>query len=66
MYSLCGFFIVQTMNPMWLDGLLGLPLVIMGIKQDIRIAASEEKPYTTITEAPRIFSERFERIKYTK
>ncbi len=33
MYALCGFFIVQTMNPMWLDGLLGLPLVIMGIER---------------------------------
>ncbi len=33
MYSLCGFFVVQTMNPMWLDGLLGLPLVIMGVER---------------------------------
>ncbi|MDE6031206.1 MAG: YfhO family protein [Oscillospiraceae bacterium] len=33
MYALCGFFIVQTMNPMWLDGLIGLPLVVMGIER---------------------------------
>ncbi len=33
MYSLCGFFVVQTMNPMWLDGLLGLPLVVMGVER---------------------------------
>lgn len=33
MYALCGFFVVQTMNPMWLDGLLGLPLVVMGIER---------------------------------
>lgn len=33
MYALCGFFVVQTMNPMWLDGLIGLPLVIMGIER---------------------------------
>ena len=33
MYALCGFFVVQTMNPMWLDGLIGLPLVVMGIER---------------------------------
>ncbi len=33
MYALCGFFVVQTMNPMWLDGLIGLPLVIMGVER---------------------------------
>lgn len=32
MYALCGFFVVQTMNPMWLDGLIALPLVVMGIE----------------------------------
>lgn len=32
MFALCGFFVVQTMNPMWLDGLVGLPLVIMGVE----------------------------------
>ena len=33
MYALCGFFVVQTMNPMWLDGLVALPLVVMGIER---------------------------------
>lgn len=33
MFAQCGYFIVQTMNPMWLDGLIGLPLVIMGIER---------------------------------
>ncbi len=33
MYALCGFFVVQTMNPMWLDGIVGLPLVIMGVER---------------------------------
>ncbi|MGN0700653.1 MAG: YfhO family protein [Oscillospiraceae bacterium] len=29
----CGFFVVQTMNPMWLDGLVALPLVVMGVER---------------------------------
>lgn len=33
MYALCGFFVVQTMNPMWLDGIVGLPLVVMGVER---------------------------------
>ncbi len=33
MWALCGFFIVQTMNPMWLDGIVALPLVAMGIER---------------------------------
>lgn len=33
MYALCGYFVVQTMNPMWLDGLIGLPLVVMGVER---------------------------------
>jgi uncharacterized membrane protein YfhO len=32
MYALCSFSIVQTMNPMWLDGVMALPLVITGIE----------------------------------
>ncbi len=32
MWALCGYFVVQTMNPMWLDGLVALPLVIMGVE----------------------------------
>ncbi len=32
MWALCGFFVVQTMNPMWLDGLVALPLVVMGVE----------------------------------
>lgn len=33
MYALCGFFVVQTMDPMWLDGLVALPLVVMGVER---------------------------------
>ena len=33
MFALCGFFVVQTMNPMWLDGIVALPLVVMGIER---------------------------------
>lgn len=33
MYALCGYFVVQTMNPMWLDGVIALPLVVMGIEK---------------------------------
>ena len=33
MWALCGFFVVQTMNPMWLDGLVALPLVAAGIEK---------------------------------
>lgn len=33
MWALCGYFIVQTMNPMWLDGLVALPLVAMGVER---------------------------------
>ena len=32
MYALCSYNIVQTMNPMWLDGVMALPLVVMGIE----------------------------------
>ncbi|MCL2637725.1 MAG: YfhO family protein [Oscillospiraceae bacterium] len=32
MYALCAYVIVQTMNPMWLDGVLALPLVIYGVE----------------------------------
>lgn len=33
MYALCGYFVVQTMDPMWLDGLIALPLVVMGVER---------------------------------
>lgn len=33
MWALCGFFVVQTMNPMWLDGLVALPLVCAGVER---------------------------------
>ena len=33
MYALCGFFVVQTMDPMWLDGIVALPLVAMGVER---------------------------------
>jgi uncharacterized membrane protein YfhO len=32
MYALLSYNIVQTMNPMWLDGVMALPLVCMGIE----------------------------------
>ncbi|MCL1789427.1 MAG: YfhO family protein, partial [Oscillospiraceae bacterium] len=32
MYALLSYNIVQTMNPMWLDGVMILPLVVMGIE----------------------------------
>ncbi|MGN0641938.1 MAG: YfhO family protein [Huintestinicola sp.] len=35
MYSLMGYMIVQLMNPMWLDGLIYLPLIIYGIEKII-------------------------------
>lgn len=33
MWALCGFFVVQTMNPMWLDGIVALPLVAAGVEK---------------------------------
>ncbi|MBQ5311423.1 MAG: YfhO family protein, partial [Oscillospiraceae bacterium] len=35
MYSLMGYMIVQLMNPMWLDGLIYLPLIVLGIENVI-------------------------------
>lgn len=32
LYALCAFAIVQTMNPMWLDGVLILPIVMWGVE----------------------------------
>lgn len=32
MWALCGYFVVQTMNPMWLDGLIALPLIAAGVE----------------------------------
>jgi len=36
MYALISYNIVQTMNPMWLDGVFALPLVVMGIEALLR------------------------------
>lgn len=33
MYALCSYTIVQTMNPMWLDGVMVLPLIMFGIEK---------------------------------
>ncbi len=33
MWALCGYFIVQTMNPMWLDGIVALPLIAIGVER---------------------------------
>lgn len=32
-FALCGYFMAHTLNPMWLDGLIALPLVIMGVER---------------------------------
>lgn len=32
LYSLMGYMVVQLMNPMWLDGLVYLPLIVYGIE----------------------------------
>lgn len=34
-YALCAYTIVQTMNPMWLDGVMALPLICLGIERFI-------------------------------
>lgn len=33
MYALSGYFTAHTLNPMWLDGLIALPLVMMGVER---------------------------------
>ena len=33
MYALSGYFTSQTVNPMWLDGLIALPLVLTGVER---------------------------------
>ena len=33
LYSLMSYCVVQLMNPMWLDGLIYLPLIIMGVER---------------------------------
>ena len=32
-YALCSYTIVQTMNPMWLDGVMALPIICLGIEK---------------------------------
>lgn len=32
-YALCAYTIVQTMNPMWLDGVMALPIICLGIER---------------------------------
>lgn len=32
-YALCAYTMVQTMNPMWLDGVMILPIVVYGIEK---------------------------------
>ncbi len=36
MFALCGYFTAHTINPMWLDGLIALPLVIAGIERIVK------------------------------
>ena len=36
MFALCGYFTAHTINPMWLDGLIALPLVLMGIERIVK------------------------------
>lgn len=33
LYAMCSYSIVQTMNPMWLDGVMVLPLVLFGLEK---------------------------------
>ena len=33
LYALCAYTVEQTMNPMWLDGVLALPIVVYGIEK---------------------------------
>lgn len=36
MYALCAYSVVQTLNPMWLDALVYLPLLILGLENLIK------------------------------
>jgi uncharacterized membrane protein YfhO len=36
MYALCSYSVVQLMNPMWLDAMVFLPLLVLGIESMIR------------------------------
>ena len=36
MYALCAYSVVQLMNPMWLDAMVFLPLLVLGIEAMIR------------------------------
>lgn len=36
MYALCAYSVVQTIDPMWLDALVFLPLLILGTESLIR------------------------------
>lgn len=35
-YSLMGYSVVELMNPMWIDGLIYLPLIVMGIEMLVK------------------------------
>lgn len=32
MYALSGYFTAQSINPMWLDGMIALPFIVMGVE----------------------------------
>ena len=36
MYALCAFSVVQTANPMWLDGVMALPLICWGVESLVK------------------------------
>lgn len=36
LYALCAYMVVETMNPMWLDGVLILPMVCFGIESVVK------------------------------
>ena len=36
MYALCSYSVVELMNPMWLDAMVFLPLLVLGIESMIR------------------------------
>ena len=36
MYALCGYVAIQQYNPMWLDALIWLPLLVLGVERLVR------------------------------
>lgn len=55
LYALMGYVIVQTMNPMWLDAVVFLPLLVLGVERLI----DKSKPIMFITFLTLIFISNF-------